>query len=103
MVLRNFLMYQSIMLRKKYFKSQSNVDLGLFSVFLYLLGFCVWLTDRRFCDSVQYLHLHSWWHFCAGTGTFMAILFWMQVREEFKGKHKVTYRNLSIQRVYKEV
>jgi dihydroceramidase len=98
-----FLMYQSILLRKKYTHTQKHVDLGLFSVFLYLLGFCVWLTDRRFCPTVQNLHLHSWWHFCAGTGTFMAILFWMQVREAFKGEQKVVYQNLSLRRVPKEV
>ena len=98
-----FLMYQSILLRKKYKKTQENVDLGLFSVFLYLLGFCVWLTDRRYCHLVQHLHLHSLWHFFAGTGTFMAILFWMQVRELFKGNHKVVYQQLSIRRAYKEV
>ena len=45
-----------------------------------LSGFCVWLIDRRFCASVRSLHLHSLWHFCAGLGTFTAILKWMWLR-----------------------
>jgi len=39
-----------------------------------------WLTDQFFCNWVQFLQLHAWWHCLAGLGTFFFILFGTQYR-----------------------
>eukprot|EP00505_MAST-04D_sp_SCG-Rhode-Island_P001444 Stramenopile-MAST_4_protein_1444 len=100
-----WLMYSSIVLRKKYKTDQGvNVDLGLWGVFIYLFGFMVWLTDRRYCSIVQSWQMHSVWHFCAGLGTYIATLFWLQVRELYKGEHKLIFeKSLRFTRVAKAV
>ena len=82
-------------------KTIKSICLGYLAMFIYLVGFNVWLIDRRFCSLIGSLHLHSFWHFFAGLGTFTAMLFWMQVRltvlkQKFKMKGVEPFRHIVI-------
>eukprot|EP01013_Petalomonas_cantuscygni_P044992 TRINITY_DN9642_c0_g1_i1.p1 TRINITY_DN9642_c0_g1~~TRINITY_DN9642_c0_g1_i1.p1 ORF type:complete len:358 (+),score=34.25 TRINITY_DN9642_c0_g1_i1:260-1333(+) len=71
----------------------------------YGLGFVLWMFDRMYCGGgamgftalglyatvpagwVRGLHLHSWWHVLAGTGTFQAVILWLWLRHRSLGRH----------------
>jgi len=54
------------------------------SLALYLGGFVFWLLDRNFCTSVRPLFFHALWHLGAGAGTFIAVIFWVFIRQEMR-------------------
>ena len=75
-----FQIYTNFYIEGKFQLGKQGICLGYMAMLVYLLGFNVWLIDRRFCSIVRPFHLHSFWHFFAGLGTFTACLFWLQVR-----------------------
>ncbi|MES1912563.1 MAG: hypothetical protein MHM6MM_004818 [Cercozoa sp. M6MM] len=50
------------------------------SMIAYFSGAALWITDRHFCEVVQPLQLHAWWHIAAGVGTFLWINFAVALR-----------------------
>jgi dihydroceramidase len=64
------------------FESVRPLALLEISLALYLGGFVFWLLDRNFCTSVRPLFFHALWHLGAGTGTFIAVIFWVFIRQE---------------------
>jgi dihydroceramidase len=64
------------------FESVRPLALLELSLALYLGGFVFWLLDRNFCTSVRPLFFHALWHLAAGTGTFIAVIFWVFIRQE---------------------
>lgn len=66
----------------------SNGRLFYSSCAFYYGGFCVWLVDNFYCSNLRTLRseflpvylspftqLHAWWHFMAGYGAYLHILF----------------------------
>jgi hypothetical protein len=53
------------------------------SLLFYGGGFAAWLIDRNFCSTVRSMHLHAFWHFGAGFGTYTSVVFWIWARNEF--------------------
>ena len=96
-----FQIWTNVYIENKYKLGKKGICLGYLAMFIYLVGFNVWLIDRRFCSLIGSLHLHSFWHFFAGLGTFTAMLFWMQVRltvlkQKFKMKGVEPFRHIVI-------
>lgn len=81
------LIYKSLGFAKlhRQFSSLLLVSLGT-----YFFGFYVWIVDRIMCPSVQFLHLHSVWHICAGSGTYLAVVAWFLVRMSVHKVHVET-------------
>jgi len=48
-------------------------------VFLYVSFFCVgticWILDQLFCEKVQHLYLHAWWHIFTAIGIFFMMMY----------------------------
>jgi dihydroceramidase len=72
------------------------------SLSLYLGGFVLWLLDRNFCTSVRPLFFHALWHLSAGTGTFIAVIFWVFIRQEVRHGATPTLRGSTPMTVWVE-
>ena len=80
-----YIMYKNYQLDFNHNRSHEIVffDVGMIC---YIGGLFVWLIDRLYCSSVvfgipiQKLHLHSFWHVFAGSGTYLCVLFWIWTR-----------------------
>lgn len=80
--------YSYHLARRKYFQKRWFV----LSICLYLFGFAVWNVDNVFCSELRrtrealpsilspFTQLHAWWHFFAGYGSYISILYLCQAR-----------------------
>ena len=48
------------------------------SLIIYITSFSMgticWITDQVFCNHVEFLQLHAWWHFFTSTAAFFGFL-----------------------------
>jgi len=63
---------------------------------LYIGGWLFfWIPDIAFCDSIQSLNFHSWWHVTSTFGCFFMVLFSVFQRETVKGRNpKLNYNSI---------
>ena len=79
-----YITYAGVRLDGKYGpKTGGTVPLMELALLFYMGGLLVWLVDRTWCSQVQSLQLHSVWHVCASTGTYLSVLHWVWLRELF--------------------
>jgi len=66
------------------------------AVCLFIGGWLVfWIPEVLFCDHIQALKLHAWWHVSSSLGTFVMLVFVTYQRELFKGrKPELQYANV---------
>jgi len=58
------------------------------SVSFYIGGFLFfWVPEILFCDQLQALNFHSWWHVTSTLGAFMMVIFAVFQRELQKGRN----------------
>lgn len=93
-VLIDIVFYWLFFFRRKLFPMRWFI----LSLCLYFVGFCVWNVDNVFCGSLrdtrQHLsvvvspvtQLHAWWHFFAGYGTYLSILYMQEARMKVLGQ-----------------
>jgi len=74
-----FLILKTLALSHKH-DPQQRSHLHLYAIMCYSFGYILWNLSRTFCATTKPLHLHAWWHFFAGLGTFLAVINWMMVR-----------------------
>jgi len=68
----------------------------LLPLFAYILedGFFFWVPEVLFCDSLQSLNFHSWWHVTSTFGCFVLVLFAIFQREMHRGRNpQLNYNN----------
>jgi len=53
----------------------------------YYGGFLCWCADMAFCDYVQALHLHSFWHLGAGYGAYLNFILLIVIRAKYMGRN----------------
>ena len=54
-------------------KKWQNLNIFLYAV-LFILGTGCWFIDQLFCEYVQHLYLHAWWHVLTASAIFFALL-----------------------------
>jgi len=47
----------------------------LVCICIYLAGFTGWALENLFCENLQFIQLHAWWHLASGTGTYLWVIF----------------------------
>ena len=83
-----YLMISGWALNNKFNPSKDVVLLET-SILFYVGGLLLWLIDRHYCHEVvagihiRSMYLHCFWHFGAGIGTFLSVLFWIFTRNAF--------------------
>ncbi|XP_003745879.1 alkaline ceramidase 3 [Galendromus occidentalis] len=88
-------LYSFNLARKKYFPMRWF----LLSICMYAVGFAVWNIDNVFCSNLRTVRsglpgffapltqLHAWWHFFAGYGSYISILYLSQARLKALKRH----------------
>jgi len=63
---------------------------------LYIGGWLFfWIPEIAFCDSIQSLNFHAWWHVSSTIGCFVMVLFTIFQRESVKGrKPELNYNSI---------
>jgi len=57
------------------------------SIGFYIGGWlCFWIPEIMFCDQLQALNFHSWWHVTSTLGAFVMVIFAVYQREMVKGR-----------------
>jgi len=57
------------------------------SISLYIGGWLFfWIPEIIFCDQIQALNFHSWWHVSSTLGAFLMVVFAIYQRELIKGR-----------------
>lgn len=80
-----------------------DVKIFYTAIAFYYGGFCLWLVDNFYCNSLRQLRkdtlpifispftqLHAWWHFMAGYGAYLHILFCAHSRNLVRGRSLCT-------------
>jgi len=66
------------------------------AVGFYVGGWLVfWIPEIAFCDSIQSLNFHAWWHVTSTFGAFVMVLFAVFQREQHRGRNpQLNYNTL---------
>eukprot|EP01012_Entosiphon_sulcatum_P058043 TRINITY_DN81975_c0_g1_i1.p1 TRINITY_DN81975_c0_g1~~TRINITY_DN81975_c0_g1_i1.p1 ORF type:complete len:247 (+),score=26.19 TRINITY_DN81975_c0_g1_i1:158-898(+) len=89
-----FVITARICLRRSTPSKQRRIAMTGYAV--YAFAFLIWNIDVHFCEQVQWMHLHAWFHLLSALGPYFWVVFAAYERCRITGRHPVLRAALTL-------